>query len=126
MKLRKSTTKQAFMRISRHARVRKSISGISERPRLCVFRSLKHIYAQLIDDATGKTLVSSSTLAPEVRGKLAAELNKLDESKVVGQVLAEKARAFGILKVTFDRSGYRYHGRIKALADGARESGLEF
>lgn len=114
------------MRISRHARVRKNISGISERPRLCVFRSLKHIYAQLIDDTTGSTLVASSTLAPEVREKLAADLSKLDESKVVGQVLAEKAQASGISKVTFDRSGYRYHGRIKALADGARESGLEF
>lgn len=126
MKVSKKTAKTAFMRKSRHERVRKNITGTSDRPRLCVFRSLKHIYAQVIDDTSGLTLIATSTVSPDVREKLAESDSKLSESKVVGQLLAEKAKAHGILKVTFDRGGYRYHGRIKALADGARENGLEF
>lgn len=126
MNVSKKTSKTAFMRKSRHERVRKNISGTSDRPRLCVFRSLKHIYAQVIDDASGLTLIATSTVSPDVREKIAATDSKLSESKIVGQVLAEKAKAHGISKVTFDRSGYRYHGRIKALADGARENGLDF
>lgn len=126
MNVSKKTAKTAFMRKSRHERVRKNISGTSDRPRLCVFRSLKHIYAQVIDDTSGLTLIATSTVSPDVREKLADTDSKLSESKLVGQMLAEKAKAHGILKVTFDRGGYRYHGRIKALADGARENGLEF
>ncbi|MBM3263876.1 MAG: 50S ribosomal protein L18 [candidate division Zixibacteria bacterium] len=126
MRLHKHTNSQTVMRVRRHTRVRKTVEGTSDRPRLCVFRSLKHIYAQVVDDTTGATLAASSTVAPEVREKLATDLSKLDESKIVGQALAEKALASGISKVTFDRGGYRYHGRIKALADGAREKGLEF
>jgi large subunit ribosomal protein L18 len=114
------------MRMSRHQRVRKKVEGTSERPRLCVFRSLKHIYAQVIDDTAGATLATSSTLVPEVREKLKEDMDKVAQSKIVGQVLGEKARERGILQVTFDRNGYRYHGRVKALADGAREGGLEF
>ena len=111
----------------RHARVRKKVSGTPERPRLNVYRSLEHIYAQVIDDTKGHTLVSASTLDKEVLKEIGKEGKpKVDEAKLVGKIVAERAKQAGITSVVFDRGGYRYHGRIKALADGAREGGLEF
>ena len=114
------------MRIVRHRRVRKKIQGTSAKPRLCVFRSLKHIYAQVIDDTTGTTMIAMSTETPAVRDRLEAGMNRIAQSKLVGQALGEKAKEQGILQIAFDRGGYLYHGRVKALADGVRESGLEF
>ncbi|PLV55651.1 50S ribosomal protein L18 [Thermotoga sp. SG1] len=112
-------------RIRRHRRVRKKVFGTPERPRLCVFRSNKHIYAQIIDDTIGHTLVSASTLDPELREKLQKTWN-IEAAKEVGLLIGKRAIEKGIKKVVFDRGGYKYHGRIKALADGAREAGLEF
>lgn len=109
----------------RHRRVRKKISGTAERPRLNVFRSLRHIYAQIIDDDRGRTVVAASTQDPALRDQLAG-LDKTAQAKVVGQALAERAQAKSVRQVIFDRGGYKYHGRVKALADGAREGGLEF
>jgi large subunit ribosomal protein L18 len=109
----------------RHARVRKHVQGTMERPRLCVFRSLKHIYAQVVDDTQQHTLISASTLDAEVRAAAAGK-DKAGQAAVVGEVLAERAQAAGIKRVVFDRGGYRYHGRVKSLADAARKSGLEF
>ncbi len=109
----------------RQSRVRAHVSGTADRPRLNVYRSLAHIYAQVIDDVTGATLVSASTVDTELRAQMAGK-KKAEQAKVVGQVVAKRALAKGLNKVTFDRGGYRYHGRIKALADGAREGGLEF
>ena len=106
-------------RIRRHVRIRKKMVGTAEKPRLCVYRSLKHIYAQIIDDTTSKTLVSTGKLAK-------AEKGKLSESKQVGSKIAELALAKGITQVVFDRGGYQYHGRIKALAEAARAAGLKF
>ena len=114
------------MRIVRHRRVRKKIQGTSAKPRLSVFRSLKHIYAQVIDDTTGTTLIAMSTETPAVRDRLEASMNRIAQSKLVGQALGEKAKEQGISQIAFDRGGYLYHGRVKALADGVRESGLEF
>ncbi len=110
----------------RHRRVRRRVSGTPERPRLNVFRSAMHIYAQIIDDTRGHTLASASTLDPEVKAQLSNGLKKVDEARIVGRILAQRALAQGIKKVVFDRGGYKYHGRVKALADGAREGGLEF
>ena len=112
-------------RLRRHRRVRKRVIGTPERPRLNVFRSLSHIYAQVIDDSQGHTLVSASTIDPEVEAQL-RELTKTEQASVVGKVLAERALSQGISRVVFDRGGYAYHGRVKALADAAREGGLEF
>jgi len=109
----------------RHERIRRSIHGTTERPRLNVFRSLQHIYAQVIDDEQGHTLVAASTLDPELREQLAG-LNKSQQAARVGQLVAQRALANGLTKVVFDRGGFPYHGRVKALADGAREGGLEF
>ena len=109
----------------RHERVRKKVSGTAERPRLNVYRSLDNIYAQVIDDSTGNTLVSASTVDKELRSQL-AELKKADQAKAVGKAIAERAQAKGIKEVVFDRGGYPYHGRVKALADGSREGGLVF
>lgn len=109
----------------RHRRVRKKVVGAVERPRLNVFRSLKHIYAQVIDDDQGHTLVAASTLDPELRGKLGG-LTKTEQAKLVGELLAERALGRGVKQVVFDRGGYKYHGRVKALAEGSREVGLEF
>jgi large subunit ribosomal protein L18 len=108
----------------RHARVRKRVQGIPERPRLCVFRSLKHIQAQIIDDTRGHTLVSASTMDAKVRAEL-NDKDKTAQAAVVGEVLAERALAVGIEQVVFDRGGYRYHGRVKALAEAARKGGLK-
>jgi large subunit ribosomal protein L18 len=112
-------------RIKRHQRVRKNISGTPERPRLAVFRSLTEIYVQLIDDQAGVTLVSASTVDKELRGKMAGK-NKTEQARLVGQEVAHRAKDHGVSKVVFDRGGFKYMGRIKALADGAREGGLEF
>jgi large subunit ribosomal protein L18 len=109
----------------RKLRIRKRISGTTERPRLSVFRSAKHVYAQVIDDASGKTLAHASTLSKELKGKLEG-LKKSDEAKAVGKLIAELCKTKKIDKVVFDRNGYIYHGRIKALADAAREAGLQF
>ena len=117
------TTRQARQR--RHRRVRSRISGTTERPRLSVFRSLTHIYGQIIDDTTGRTLAAASTLDPEVRTQLEGKAKSAD-AEVVGRVLGNRARERGIATVVFDRGGYLYHGRVKALADGARASGLVF
>ena len=105
--------------------IRRRISGTPERPRLCVRRSLKHIYAQLIDDTNGRLLTSISSLSPEAKKGVVAGINAAS-ARIVGQLLAEKAVAKGIEKVVFDRGGYLYHGRVKALAEGAREKGLKF
>lgn len=109
----------------RHKRIRKKVSGTGTKPRLCVYRSLNNIYAQIIDDTKGQTVVSSSTLEKELRGEKGHKGNAA-MAKKVGQALAAKASKIGIKEVVFDRSGYKYHGRIKALAEGARESGLQF
>ena len=109
----------------RKLRIRKKISGTSERPRLSVFRSAKHIYAQVIDDASGATLVAVSTLTKGVKGGGDSEEGKVGASKRVGQLLAEKCKEKNIAKVVFDRNGYMYHGRVVALAEGAREGGLD-
>ena len=110
-------------RLKRHMRIRNKIAGTPERPRLVVFRSLKHIYAQLVDDDRGVTLlgVSDASEGIQVEGE-----GKVGRGKAAGKLLAEKAKAAGFTKVVFDRAGYRYHGRVKAVADGAREGGLEF
>lgn len=112
-------------RVIRHARVRKKISGTAERPRLCVYRSTNHIYAQVIDDVKGTTLCSASTLSKDVAAKI-ADATKTEASKIVGASVAQKALELGIKQVVFDRGGYLYTGRVQALADGAREAGLEF
>lgn len=109
----------------RHARVRRKISGTAERPRLCVYRSLNHIYVQIIDDQNGTTLVAASTLDPDVKGQV-ADKTKKEAAKIVGGAAAKKALDKGIKQVVFDRSGYIYHGRILEVAAGAREAGLEF
>ena len=120
-----SNTNTQKARIRRHARVRQKVTGTGERPRLAVFRSLNHIYAQVIDDTAGKTLVAASTLDAELKDGLAGK-NKLDQAQLVGGLLAKRAAEKGISQVAFDRGGFLYHGRVKALADGAREGGLKF
>lgn len=112
-------------RLARHDRVRKKVSGTPERPRLCVYRSLTNIYAQIIDDTNGITLVSASSLDKDLKAELASGGNKA-AAKAVGQAVAKRAKDKGIETVTFDRGGYLYHGRVKELADGAREAGLNF
>ena len=112
-------------RKKRHLRSRKNIKGTAERPRLNVFRSLGNIYAQVINDVTGETLVAASTLDKDVKERLGYGGN-IDAAKVVGAAVAEKAKAKGISKVVFDRGGYIYHGRVAALAGAAREAGLDF
>ena len=112
-------------RIRRHARVRASVKGTDGRPRLCVFRSLNHIYAQVIDDTIGHTLVAASTLDHEVKGELDGK-NKTGMSGLVGTLLAKRALTKGINQVAFDRGGFKYHGRVKALAEAARKEGLKF
>ena len=119
-KIDKNTERQR-----RHARVRKKISGTAETPRLNVYRSLNHIYVQLIDDVKGVTLCSASTLEKDVKAAI-KDMNKTDASKVVGKKVAEKAIAKGVKEVVFDRGGYLYTGRVQAVADGAREAGLNF
>jgi large subunit ribosomal protein L18 len=108
----------------RKLRIRKKVSGTPERPRLTVYRSARHIYAQVIDDTTGKTLTAASTLSKDLKGSL--EGNKSDAARAVGALVAEKCKSNDISKVVFDRNGYLYHGRVKALADAARKAGLDF
>lgn len=110
----------------RNRRVRKNIEGSPERPRLTVFRSSEHIYAQIIDDTTARTIAAASTTDREVKSKLSAGMTKMDKCKVVGLVLAERAKSAKVHTVAFDRNGFLYHGRVKALAEAAREGGLDF
>ena len=110
-------------RQKRHSRLRLRVAGSAERPRLAVFRSTNQIYAQVIDDATGRTLASASSLEASLRS---AGSTKTERAKQVGSLIGERAKAAGVGRVVFDRSGFKYHGRIRSLADGARESGLEF
>jgi len=107
-------------------KIRKKISGTSEKPRLAVYRSLDNIYAQIIDDTTGNTLVAVSSLAKEAKAEVKSVKGKINKSKLIGNMLAKKAIEKNIKNVVFDRGGFRYHGRVKALADGAREGGLVF
>ena len=110
-------------RQKRHKSIRLHLAGTETRPRLAVFRSLNHIYAQVIDDSAGVTLAAASTVEKELRG---SKSTKSEEAAVVGRLVAERAKAAGVERVVFDRAGFRYHGRIKSLADAAREAGLEF
>jgi large subunit ribosomal protein L18 len=109
----------------RQRRVRAHLSGTTQRPRLNIFRSLSNIYAQVIDDGDGKTLASASTIDPDVVSQIVGK-SKVDSARIVGRIVAERAKTAGITTVVFDRAGYRYHGRVAALAEGAREAGLEF
>ena len=118
-----NTKEKRIHRKKRHIRVRTKILGTAARPRLCVFRSLKYIYAQIIDDLAGKTLVSVSSLNSEIKGRPGV---KIENAKSVGELLGKKAHEQGIKDIVFDRGGYKYHGRIKSLADAAREGGLKF
>jgi large subunit ribosomal protein L18 len=124
-----ATTKQLKQKRAqhdrRHRRIRARVSGTAERPRLNVFRSLTNIYAQVIDDISGRTLASASTIDREVAKQVDGK-SKLEAAKIVGQVVAARAKAAGVAQVVFDRGGYQYHGRVAALAEGAREGGLEF
>ncbi|MEA4939440.1 MAG: 50S ribosomal protein L18 [Christensenella sp.] len=113
------------IRVARHYRQRKNIVGTPERPRLNVYRSTTHIYAQVIDDTVGNTLVAASTLDAEIKGKLEGK-NKVEQATIVGELVGSRAKAKGVTKVVFDRGGYLYTGRVAALADGARKSGLDF
>ncbi len=113
------------LRIVRHKRVRKKVLGSPARPRLCVFRSLRHIYAQIIDDANGHTLVSATSHETAGDGEVSGS-TKLTASQAVGKLVAERAKAKGITQIVFDRGGYKYHGRVKALGEGSREAGLIF
>jgi large subunit ribosomal protein L18 len=113
-------------RLSRHQRVRKTVIGSAARPRLAVFRSNVHIYAQIIDDATGHTLAAAGTIEPSVRESLNGKGSNMDAAKAVGTLVAERAKEKGVQSVVFDRSGYLYHGRVAALAQAARDAGLEF
>lgn len=118
--------KRREARLRRHIRLRKKIMGTAERPRLSVFRSLHHIYAQVIDDNRGNTLVTASTLDQDLRGQVEGKGGNIEAAKLVGAAIAKKALGQGIKTVVFDRGGQIYHGRVKALAEAARENGLEF
>jgi len=117
--------KPGVARYRRHARVRAKVEGTTSRPRLCVFRSLDHIYAQIIDDSRGHTLASASTLDPEIKSNADGK-TKTGKSELVGSLVAKRALSEGINQVVFDRGGYKYHGRVKALAEAARQGGLKF
>ena len=124
--MRQKFRKALSKRKRRHVRVRAKVSGTAARPRLNVFRSSVHIYAQVIDDDRGRTLVSASDLEQEVLDRAGSDATKSARARVVGSVVAERAKAAGIDTVVFDRGGYLYHGRVKAVADGAREAGVVF
>ncbi len=120
---------KVYRRKRRHLRVRKKVVGTPERPRLVVFKSLKHIYAQIVvDPPVGpcRVLVGASTLSPEIRDEVKGLSGKIEKARLVGKLIAKRAQEKGVKKVVFDRAGYKYHGRVKALAEGAREAGLEF
>jgi len=121
----KRERRKTAARVRRHHRVRGKVSGTSAKPRLCVFRSLKHVYCQVIDDAERRTLAAASTLSPEVKGVLAKTSN-VGAAEAVGELIGRKAAEAGVKKVVFDRGGFKYHGRVKALAEAARKAGLEF
>jgi len=116
--------KKRLARARRHKRARKKVVGTPERPRLCVFRSHKHVYAQVIDDSAGRTLASASSLSPEIKGK--ADGGKIVGAREVGKLVGKKCADKEITKVVFDRGGYKYHGRVRALAEGAKETGVKF
>lgn len=118
--------KKTQARKRRHDRIRQRVSGTAERPRLNIYRSLSNIYAQVIDDEKGVTLASASTIDREIAKKITDDMTKTDVAKLVGEVIASRAKAVGIEKVVFDRGGFRYQGRVAALADAAREGGLKF
>ncbi|MEO7804700.1 MAG: 50S ribosomal protein L18 [Actinomycetota bacterium] len=118
------TNRSVALRVRRHARVRKKILGSASRPRLAVFRSNKHVYAQVIDDSTGRTLVAASTVEPDLRAKKTG--STIQVASEVGKLVAKRALDKGVSTVVFDRGGFRFHGKVKALADGAREQGLDF
>ncbi len=120
-----SRTDKNEERVRRHKRVRVKISGTAERPRLCVFRSLNHIYAQVVDDVAGSTLAAASSVEKDVKGQ-AAKMTKKETAKLIGKLVAKRAAEKGVKSVVFDRGGYVYQGRVASLADGAREAGLEF
>ncbi|CAN5665196.1 50S ribosomal protein L18 [soil metagenome] len=122
LKYRKALTR----RQRRHVRVRARVSGTTQRPRLCVFRSSAHIYAQVIDDLRGHTLVAASDIEEAVRDRAGNKATKSDRAKIVGELVAERAKEAGIEKVVFDRGGFLFHGRVKAVAEGARSVGLQF
>jgi len=124
--MKSTATPRLKGRDRRHMRIRKKVMGTAERPRLTVFRSLNHIYAQLVDDLSGRTILTVSSLDKEVVPKGGSTKGKLEAGKLVGKKLASKAKEKGIERVCFDRAGYLYHGRVKAVADGAREGGLNF
>ncbi len=113
-------------RAKRHRRVRKKVLGLSDRPRLCVFRSARHIYAQVIDDIQGKTLAAAGTTSPEIKEQLSTGGNNKKAAALVGKLLAERATAKNVNLVVFDRGGYKFHGRVKELAEAARKGGLKF
>ncbi|MEO0246795.1 MAG: 50S ribosomal protein L18 [candidate division WOR-3 bacterium] len=120
---------KVLKRKKRHLRVRKKVKGTPERPRLVVFKSTKHIYAQLVIDppvGSCKVITGASTLSPEIREEVKSTKGKIEKAKLVGKLIASKAQAKGYKKVVFDRGGYKYHGRVRALADAAREAGLDF
>jgi large subunit ribosomal protein L18 len=118
-----ATLSRHAARTKRHGRIRLTLTGSTDRPRLAIFRSLNQIYAQVIDDSAGRTLASASSLESGVRS---TKGTKSDRAKMVGRLLGERARAAGVERVVFDRAGFRYHGRVRALADAAREAGLDF
>ncbi len=115
-----------FRRLRKKKRIHKIVSGTSERPRLAVFRSARNIYAQLIDDVANRTLAGVSTLTPDLNGQVSKAKGKVDAAKLVGKAIADKAKALKVETVVFDRGGYLYHGRVKAIAEGARENGIKF
>jgi large subunit ribosomal protein L18 len=121
--MKKVVASRTSSRVKRHERLRLRLSGTASRPRLAVFRSLSHIYAQVIDDTSGSTLAAASSLDPALKG---ASGTKLEDAKRVGQLIAERAKAAGVEQVVFDRAGFQYHGRVRSLAEAAREAGLDF
>ncbi|WP_462137344.1 50S ribosomal protein L18 [Candidatus Mycalebacterium sp.] len=114
------------LRNRRHKRIRKKVSGTTDIPRLCVFKSARYIYAQIVDDVVGRTMFAASSLTPEVRKNIGEKDSKVEQAKAVGEYLGEVSVAGGVKKVVFDRGGYPFHGRVKSLAAGLREKGLEF
>ena len=121
----KRSKKKVVARRRRHRSIRRKVLGTPERPRLCVRRSLRHMYAQVVDDVSGRTLAAASTLTPELRAACQG-VNKTEAATVVGKEIARRAVEAGVETIAFDRGGGKYHGRVRALADGAREGGLEF
>ncbi len=122
----KIASRRVASRKARHNRVRRRVAGTAQRPRLCVRRSLNNVFAQIVDDETGRSLVQLVTSAKEVVAKAGDKATKTEKSRALGELIGEKAKALGVSSIVFDRGGYLYHGRVKAVADGARAAGLEF